>query len=236
MKLRISILLALLCIIPSLALGQEAAVPSIEATFIEDAPRMDGNLDDAAWQSITPMADFVQRWPVEGAEPTEQSWVKIGYDQDYLYFGFQFFDKEPHLIRAKNMERGGRNDRDDHAYIGIDTFLDGRNAFLFEMNALGTQDDALIANEQMTIDSYSWDAVFVSETVIDDKGWSMEVRIPFRQLRFPEGNDLTFGLWMRRTVNRKNEIQNWPLIPLTYGSGYNSDIKTVEKHSSRKKH
>ena len=70
MKLRISILLALLCIIPSLALGQEAAVPSIEATFIEDAPRMDGNLDDAAWQSITPMADFVQRWPVEGAEPT----------------------------------------------------------------------------------------------------------------------------------------------------------------------
>jgi len=230
MKLRISILLALLCIIPSLALGQEAAVPSIEATFIEDAPRMDGNLDDAAWQSITPMADFVQRWPVEGAEPTEQSWVKIGYDQDYLYFGFQFFDKEPHLIRAKNMERGGRNDRDDHAYIGIDTFLDGRNAFLFEMNALGTQDDALIANEQMTIDSYSWDAVFVSETVIDDKGWSMEVRIPFRQLRFPEGNDLTFGLWMRRTVNRKNEIQNWPLIPLTYGSGYNSDIKTVSRY------
>lgn len=230
MKLRISILLALLCIIPSLALGQEAAVPSIEATFIEDAPRMDGNLDDAAWQSITPMADFVQRWPVEGAEPTEQSWVKIGYDQDYLYFGFQFFDKEPHLIRAKNMERGGRNDRDDHAYIGIDTFLDGRNAFLFEMNALGTQDDALIANEQMTIDSYSWDAVFVSETVIDDKGWSMEVRITFRQLRFPEGNDLTFGLWMRRTVNRKNEIQNWPLIPLTYGSGYNSDIKTVSRY------
>jgi len=221
---------ALLCIAPDLAFGQEEAVPSIEATFIEDAPRMDGNLDDAAWQSITPMADFVQRWPIEGAEPTEQSWVKIGYDQDYLYFGFQFFDKEPHLIRAKNMERGGRNDRDDHAYIGIDTFLDGRNAFLFEMNALGTQDDALIANEQMTIDSYSWDAVFVSETVIDDKGWSMEVRIPFRQLRFPEGDDLTFGLWMRRTVNRKNEIQNWPLIPLTYGSGYNSDIKTVSRY------
>ena len=98
------------------------------------------------------------------------------------------------------------------------------------MNALGTQDDALIANEQMTIDSYSWDAVFVSETVIDDKGWSMEVRIPFRQLRFPEGDDLTFGLWMRRTVNRKNEIQNWPLIPLTYGSGYNSDIKTVSRY------
>ena len=58
----------------------------------------------------------------------------------------------------------------------------------------------------------------------------MEVRIPFRQLRFPDGDELTFGLFMRRTVNRKNEIQNWPLVPLTYGSGYDSDLKTVSRY------
>ncbi len=208
----------------------DAIVPSIEATFAEETPRMDGHLDDAVWQQIQPMSDFVQRWPNEGAAPTENTWAKVAYDSDFLYFAFQFSDKEPHLIRAKNMERGGRNDKDDHAYIGLDTFLDGRNAFLFEMNALGTQDDALIADEHMTIDSYSWDAVFTSETVINDQGWSMEVRIPFRQLRFPEGDDLTFGLWMRRTVNRKNEIQNWPLIPLSYGTAYSDDIKTVSRY------
>jgi hypothetical protein len=230
MKLRIAIAAALLGMLPTLVMAQEAPVPSIEATFAEIAPRADGILDDAIWQQIQPMTDFVQRWPNEGAAPTEESWAKVAYDRDYLYFAFQFSDKEPELIRAKNMERGGRNDRDDHAYIGIDTFLDGRNAFLFEMNALGTQDDALIADERMTIDSYSWDAVYVSETVINDKGWSMEVRIPFRQLRFPEGDDLTFGLWMRRTVNRKNEIQNWPLIPLSYGTGYSDDIKTVSRY------
>lgn len=228
---RLLILCAFIAIaLPALVLGQNNSVPTIEATLAQQAPRIDGHLDDDIWGQIQPMTDFVQRWPVEGAAPTESSWAKIAYDADNLYFAFQFSDKEPHLIRAKNMERGGRNDRDDHAYIGIDTFLDGRNAFLFEMNALGTQDDALIADEEMTIDSYSWDAVFESETVIDENGWSMEVRIPFRQLRFPEGDDLTFGLWMRRTVNRKNEIQNWPLIPLTYGSGYNSDIKTVSRY------
>lgn len=224
------LLVSLLILGAAAAQSQNLTPPSFEAIYTEDAPRVDGHLDDAIWDLIAPMDDFVQRWPVEGADPTEYSWAKVAYDRDNLYFAFNFTDKEPHLIRAKNMERGGRNDRDDHAYIGIDTFLDGRNAFLFEMNALGTQDDALIADEHMTIDSYSWDAVFASETQITDKGWTMEVRIPFRQLRFPEGDELTFGLFMRRTVNRKNEIQNWPLIPLSYGTGYSDDMKTVSRY------
>jgi len=230
MKLGFNLICLLLFFAAGIANAQDAPAPSIEATFIETAPRVDGNLDDAVWTDVPSMSGFVQRWPEEGAAPTEDSWAKVAYDQDYLYFAFRFADKEAHLIRAKNMERGGRNDRDDHAYIGIDTFLDGRNAFLFEMNALGTQDDALIADEHMTIDSYSWDAVFSSETVIDENGWYMEVRIPFRQLRFPEGDDLTFGLFMRRTVNRKNEIQNWPLIPLSYGTGYSDDLTTVSRY------
>jgi hypothetical protein len=228
------VLLGLVAIAPS-AFAQSAAalsadVPTIQATFLEDAPRIDGNLNDAVWDSVPVVSDFIQRWPVEGAAPTEETWAKVAYDRDHLYFAFNFADREPHLIRAKNMERGGRNDRDDHAYIGLDTFLDGRNAYLFEMNALGTQDDAMIADEGLTLDSYSWDAVFTSETVINENGWSMEVSIPFRQLRFPEGDDLDFGLFMRRKINRKNETLNWPLIPLSYGSGYSDDIQTVSRY------
>ncbi len=102
-------------------------------------------------------------------------------------------------------------------------FKDGRNAYLFEMNALGTQDDATITDENLTIDSFSWDAVWRSETVIDDEGWSMEVSIPFRQLRFPEGDNLDFGLMLSRTVNRKNERSLWPPIGLEYaGSSFNA--------------
>ncbi len=206
-----------LCLGATAAHGQSSR-PEVTAIFVEEAPRVDGNLDDSVWQGIEPITDFIQIWPDDGALPTERSEVRIAYDRDHLYFAFKFFDGEPDLIRAKNLERGGRNDRDDHAYIGLDTYLDRRNAYLFEINALGTQDDATVTDEGITLDSFSWDAVFRSETVIDDEGWSMEVSIPFRQLRFPRGDEVSFGLMLSRMINRKNERVMWPRIGLEFGS------------------
>ena len=197
-----------------------AASWQVTAVFTDVPPRIDGRLDDAVWSGIEPVTAFTQIWPDEGAPPTERSEVRVAYDRDYLYFAFTFYDGEPALIRAKNLERGGRNDRDDHAYIALDTFQDGRNAYLFEMNALGTQDDATITDEGLTLDSFSWDAVFRSETVIDDDGWTMEVSIPFRQLRFPDGADLSFGLMLSRMINRKNERVMWPPIGLEFGGSF----------------
>ena len=192
----------------------------VTAVFAEEAPRIDGILNDAIWGETPPITSFVQVWPHEGEPPTEHSEVRIAYNRDYLFFAFTFYDREPHLIRAKNMERGGRNDRDDHAYIALDTYMDKRNSYLFEMNALGTQDDATITDEGLTLDSFSWNAVFWSETVINDQGWTMEVSIPFRQLRFPKGDSLTFGLMLSRTINRKNERVIWPEIGLEYGGRF----------------
>ena len=206
----------------AVAYGQSEppTIDRVMAVFAEEAPRVDGVLDDAIWQQITPITTFTQVWPHEGQSPTEYSEVRIAYNRDFLFFAFTFRDREPHLIRAKNLERGGRNDRDDHAYIALDTYLDKRNSYLFEMNALGTQDDATITDEGLTLDSFSWNAVFRSETVIDDRGWTMEVSIPFRQLRFPKGDDLTFGLMLSRTINRKNERVIWPEIGLEYGGRF----------------
>ena len=192
----------------------------IMAAYAEEAPRVDGILDEAIWQQIAPVTAFTQVWPHEGLPPTEYSEVRIAYNRDFLFFAFTFRDREPHLIRAKNLERGGRNDRDDNAYIAIDTYLDKRNAYLFEMNALGTQDDATITDEGLTFASFSWNSVFKSETAIDDRGWTMEVSIPFRQLRFPKGDELTFGLMLARTINRKNERVIWPEIGLEYGGRF----------------
>lgn len=192
----------------------------VTAVFAEEAPYIDGNLDDAVWEDIPPITSFTQAWPNDGAPATEDSEVKIAYDRDNLYFAFRFYDDNPELIRAKNLERGGRNNRDDHAYIGIDTYRDGRNAYLFEMNALGTQDDALITDESISYDSFSWNAVFISETKIDDEGWTMEVSIPFRQLRFPDGEELEFGLMISRMINRKNERVLWPAIGMEYGGNF----------------
>ena len=217
---RTSLLLAIALFFISNAFAQSGSPTENEVTavFTENAPRIDGNLDDDIWNLIEPITQFTQVWPSDGSPPTEDSEVRIAYDKDNLYFALKFYDKNPELIRAKNLERGGRNDRDDHAVISLDTYLDGRNAYLFEMNALGTQDDATITDETITITSFSWDAVFRSETVIDEEGWSMEVSIPFRQLRFPEGDELEFGLMISRVINRKNERVIWPAIGLEYGN------------------
>ncbi len=189
----------------------------VSAAYAKNPPHIDGKLNDQIWQNIPPVTDFTQVWPNDGEPATEKTEVRIAYDRDNLYFAFRFYDKNPELIRARNLERGGRNSRDDHAYIGIDTYMDGRNAYLFEVNALGTQDDALITNENLDYSGFSWDAVFVSETAIDDKGWTLEVAIPFRQLRFPEGDELEFGLMLSRTIIRKNERVIWPAIGREYG-------------------
>ncbi|MDE2730998.1 MAG: DUF5916 domain-containing protein [Bacteroidota bacterium] len=218
---RVLTLTGLVASIGCLPIGPTAAQSyELTATWMEAAPVIDGHLDDAAWNTVPIMTDFVQVWPDEGTPPTEHSEVQIGYNQNFLFFAFRFFDGEPHLIRAKNLERGGRNDRDDHAYISLDTYLDRRNAYLFEMNALGTQDDATITDEGLTLDSFSWNAVFRSETVIDDEGWTMEVSIPFRQLRFPKADSLDFGLMLSRMINRKNERVIWPPIGLEFGGQF----------------
>ncbi|MEL6614250.1 MAG: DUF5916 domain-containing protein [Bacteroidota bacterium] len=207
-------------------------VTNVAAVFAEQAPRIDGHLDEGLWRQIRPVTDFLQVWPDDGSASTERTEVRIAYDRDYLYFAFTNLDGEPHLIRAKNLERGGRNDRDDHVYIGLDTYQDGRNAYLFEMNALGTQDDATITDEGLTIDSFSWDAVFRSETVIDETGWTMEVAIPFRQLRFPEGDDLSFGLMLSRTINRKNERVMWPRIGLEHAGSSFGALAVVSRYGT----
>ena len=192
----------------------------VTAAYADKAPEIDGFLDDEIWKAIPSLTDFIQIWPNEGNSATEDSEVRIAYDENYLYFAFRFHDKDAHLIRAKNLERGGRNSRDDHAYIGLDTFMDGQNAYLFEMNALGTQDDAVITDEQLDYGSFSWDAVFYSETRIHDEGWDMEVAIPFRQLRFPKDDELEFGLMISRMINRKNERVVWPPIGMEYGGSF----------------
>ncbi|MBO6525221.1 MAG: hypothetical protein JJ971_15435 [Balneolaceae bacterium] len=200
------------------AQSSNPGLDEVTAVRIDNPPRIDGHLDDEVWKNIDPITQFTQVWPSDGSPATEETEVKIAYDKDYLYFAFRFYDKNPELIRAKNLERGGRNDRDDHAYIALDTYMDGRNAYLFEVNALGTQDDATITDESISITSFSWDAVFHSETVIDDEGWTLEVSIPFRQLRFPDEEELEFGLMLSRTINRKNERVMWPRIGLEFGN------------------
>ncbi|HCR48725.1 MAG TPA: hypothetical protein DIW24_03785, partial [Bacteroidetes bacterium] len=190
--------------------------PLIAAHFTEEKITVDGQLNEAIWQSITPETDFRQRQPSEGQPGTEKSELRIAYDRDNLYFGLVFYDKEPHLIRANVFDRGGRIDKDDNIQIGLDTYFDGRNGYIFEMNPLGTQDDALISDEKTY--NWDWNGVYFSEGRVTDFGWVLEVKIPFKTIRFSKDDELVMGVAVQRVINRKNERLTFPFIPLNYKS------------------
>ena len=205
--------------------------PEVVATRTELTIKVDGLLDEPVWSTIKPITEFVQRLPLDGGEPTEKSEMRILYDNNNLYFGFTFFDSDPEKVRATILNRGGWIHRDDKLEIALDTYHDRRNAYLFEMNPLGTQDDALITDENRPgLDEWAWDGVYISEGKVTDFGWVLEVAIPWTTLRFPNKDELTMGLAIKRYINRKNESVIWPHI----GLEYSSDIYQVSQYANLK--
>jgi len=203
--------------------------PEVKVIRTDSAIKVDGLLDESMWDKIEPITQFVQRLPQDGAQPTEKSEMRILFDDNNLYFGFTFFDSEPEKIRATILNRGGYIHRDDKLEIALDTYLDRRNAYLFEMNPLGTQDDALITDENRpSLDEWAWDGIYLSEGRITDFGWVLEVAIPWNTLRFPNKNELIMGIAVKRYINRKNESVMWPHI----GLDYSSDIYQVSQYAN----
>lgn len=188
------------------------------AVRVEKGPVVDGVLDDAIWSSIDPVSVFVQRDPIDGGVPSERTEMRIAYDADNIYFGFMLYDSDPDAILANNLHRGGQNGWDDHIVIGLDTFNDRRNGYIFEINSLGTQDDAIFTDER--IQDWNWDGVYWSEGGRTPEGWTLEVAIPFKTIRFPRADELPMGLLIYRSIRRKNESVFWPHLPATYSGRY----------------
>ena len=221
------VLAALLASAPGSA---QTPVPEMRATAtpVPRPPTIDGVLDEPLWAMIEPITDFRQRDPVDGAPGSEPTEVRIGFDANALYFGFVFHDSEPSLIRRSILHRGGRIDKDDRVIVALDTYHDRRNAYIFEIGALGTQDDALISDESMTLDDWNWDGVFTSETRVTEDGWVLELEIPFTTIRFPDVDEPTMGIAFMRSIRRKNESVFWPHI----GQEYRSGISQVSRYAT----
>src|SRR5262249_52581625 len=137
--------------------GVQASPRVAQASPVDRAPKMDGTLDDPLWQQATPITNFLQREPYEGQVPTEPPEVRILYTRHEVYFGITCFDSEPKGIVATELRRDVSQELDDYFEIIIDSAHDRRNAYVFQLNPLGTQRDALITEEQAT-DSGDGDA------------------------------------------------------------------------------
>jgi len=128
-----------------------------QATRVDHAPRLDGTLDDPLWQLAPPIDNFLQREPSEGQPPTEKTEVRILYSKHEVYFGIRCFDSDPNGIFATELRRDVSQELDDYFEIVIDSSHDRRNAYVFQINPLGTQRDALIteATDAMLYYAYS---------------------------------------------------------------------------------
>ena len=199
--------------------GPIGAQNEITAIYADESPSIDGILDEALWSRTAPAGPFVQLDPAEGQAPTYPSEMRIAYDENNLYFGLSFYDDSPDQIRARNLERGGPNGNDDMFWLLIDTYDDDRNAYLFETNVLGTQDDAIITDEQMSYSDWQWDGIYESQGRIAEDGWHVELAIPFKTIRFDNADELTMGVAIMRFLNRTGERSMWPFIPREYSAG-----------------
>ena len=185
-----------------------------EAAQAEHAPKMDGTLDDLVWSSAPVISDFRQREPLETQPATERTEVRILYDSRHVYFGIHCYDSSPQAIVATQLRQDLSQDLDDNFEVVIDPTLSHRNAYVFEVNPLGTQRDGQIVEEQAppqtdSIVDSSWDGLWISASKITKDGWTATIEIPFSTLNFRGGEDVTWGLNFRRFIRRKNEDDQW---------------------------
>ena len=191
-----------------------------QATRVERAPRLDGTLDDSVWQQAAPITDFRQREPYEGQPATERTEVRLLYSRNEIYVGIACHDSAASGPVATQLRRDLTQELDDYFEIIIDSRHDRRNAYVFQINPLGTQRDALITDEQVgeTQDGDTgWDGVWTSEARITSHGWTATIEIPFSTLNFTRSKDDIWGLNFKRFIRRKNEEDLWSAYRRTFG-------------------
>ena len=186
--------------------GEKKAI----ATRTTVAPTIDGILNEAEWNRAQPITDFLQRDPDEGQPASERTEVRILYDDEALYIGAIMFDRDPSKILARLARRDDEVES-DFISIRIDSYHDHQTAFEFTINAAGVKTDILQYNDGREEDP-SWDVVWDAETALTSDGWSAELKIPFKALRFTGQPSQEWGIQFIRYISRKRERQQWVLI------------------------
>ncbi len=181
------------------------------AVRIDEAPKIDGRLDDECWQkSGTWDGDFIQQVPNQGRAPSQETRIKILYDDNYLYVGIVCYDNEPGKIRKVLGRRDVNNG--DVAGIALDTYFDKQTAFEFNVTAAGQKVDLMHLGDYGW--DFNWDAVWDGKSSVGDSAWYAEIRIPFNQLRFAKRDEQIWGMHVWRWIDRLNEENHWKLIPI----------------------
>ncbi len=208
--------------------GAPTALQTARAARLEGASlRIDGVMDEASWARATPIRDFVQKIPIEGAAPSVPTEVRILYDDAALYVGARLMRGDPGAIRRSVTRRDGDSDAEVFT-VSLDTYHDRRTAYAFSISSGGVRGDAYHAQDSEDSGREpQFDPVWSAGARVDSAGWTAELRIPFSQLRFNAAEQQVWGLQLTRNVADKAERLQWVLIPVS-AAGYASRFGVLE--------
>ena len=177
---------------------------------------LDGELSEPAWDGQHGIEAFTQREPDQGAAPSERTVVFLTYDDEAMYVGAHLYDTSPDSIVSR-LARRDRFISSDMFYVFLDPYYDRRTGFYFAVSAAGTLYDGVLFNDDW--DDDNWDGVWEAKTRKTADGWTVEMRIPYSQIRFHQKDQQLWGVNFKREIARKNE-QDYLVFTPRNGSGF----------------
>ncbi|RLD23767.1 MAG: hypothetical protein DRI70_08955, partial [Bacteroidetes bacterium] len=187
------------------------AQKNVEAVRFNTPPVIDGIISEEVWMQAIPVTEFIQREPLNGQAATENTEVYVGYDEHNLYIAFRCYT-DPQYITAKELARDVSLRYDDRVQIILDTYLDRRNAYWFQIGPRGSIGDAIVSENGAAFNK-AWDGLWTGKAQIHSEGWDTEMSVPFKTLGFKQGSD-TWGLKLIRHHMRNEETDYWPVANL----------------------
>jgi hypothetical protein len=235
--MKIAILTLAMFFAPILLAGQNAVLvnqktsaPETTTTKLSEAPKIDGDvLNDAVWNTLTPIDALTQTQPNFGSAASEKTEIRIGFTETTFYLSAICFDSEPDKLIVSDARRDASLENMDAFLFILDTYHDRQNGFMFGTNSVGIEYDAQVDNEGQgnfnanrqqggTVGGFNlnWDASWEVKTLVGDFGWSAEFAIPLRTIRYAAGENQSWGINFRRNIRKTNEIVYWSPLPVGF--------------------
>ncbi|MGW9685074.1 DUF5916 domain-containing protein [Flagellimonas sp. 2504JD1-5] len=205
--------LGLFFLVPEILLSQDSIPKRVySTTFVSgiDAPKIDGIMDDAAWDLVEWSGNYVEWSPDENTSPSFPTKLKILYDRKNLFVAFRCYDDEPDRIVSRLSRRDGFDG--DWVEINLGSLGDKRTAYSFTISVSGVKGEEFITNDGGNWDN-TWNPIWYAKTKIDNEGWTAEIRIPLSQVKFGKGKDQIWGVQSTRRFFRKEERSVWQRSP-----------------------
>ena len=204
---------------PEIVARDAAGGVTVRAVRLAEPFRLDGRLDETIYETVQPVSGFIQQLPDEGEPATERTEAWVSYDVQNVYVSARLWDSAPESQWIANeMQRDSTQlIQNDTFRVALDTFYDRRNASLFMVNPIGGFRDVEISDEGNP--NSDWNPVWDVRTGRFDGGWTVEMEIPFKSLRYRSGASQIWGLQLGRRIRRKNESSHLTPVPISAGPG-----------------